>query len=71
MHSAKYLYDIDKPDWIHQNYLVVLFQKINLAEQLNERLMEVSPMERDWVRINDVLSAQKFNRKLIEEIKHT
>jgi len=49
-------------------YIDALHYKINKAKELLNLLVDVSYLERDNARLNDVLKAIQYNEELIEEV---
>jgi len=66
--KAKYLYDDDLNSLLGMSYKEALEFKIELGEILKRELLEVHFMKRDGNRVNDIISAQKFNQMLIDEL---
>jgi len=66
--KAKYLYDDDLNNLLGMSYKEALEFKIELGETLKRELLKVHFMKRDGNRVNDVISAQKFNQMLIDEL---
>lgn len=64
-----YYYGIYAHDFKHHSYEEALNIKINAAKDLVERLLIDGYIASDVYRLNDVLEAIKFNKKLLEEIK--
>ena len=71
MKPCEYLYGVKslKSALKDALYADALKMKIQLSDILVRRLLKVPMMERDGVRVNDSLSSQRFNRKLLAELK--
>lgn len=66
--SSKYLYNISASEFADMKYIDALHYKINKAKELLNLLVDVSYLERDNARLNDVLKAIQYNEELIEEV---
>ncbi len=68
--KTKYLYGRDNLRGFSKlPYKEVLESKISLTNLLIEELLKEHYLERDSQRINDCISAIKFNEELLKEIK--
>lgn len=70
MTSSKYLYDDLLYDYKDESYEKVLLIKIRLARKLLKRLVIEEDMA-DSDRINKVIEAEQFNKKLLIELGYT
>jgi hypothetical protein len=69
MKTCYYLYDSDLTELKNMKYIDALKYKIGLARNVIYDLNCAHYMKRDSIRINDCLSAIKFNETLIKEIQ--
>lgn len=66
--STQYLYDIE-PEVISELQRPLAQMKIDATKRLIDKLYEEPMATRDDERIDAAFGAQKFNRKLLEELK--
>lgn len=64
-----YFYGIYADEFKDKNYIEALNIKIAAAKQLAKKLLENDYLTCDTHRLNDVLSAIKFNIRLLKEAK--
>ena len=67
-HSTKYLYDIEPSVLVNMSYMEALQFKLQACKDLTLKLLEPHYSKRDDERIIAIGKAEKFNRKLLEEI---
>ena len=69
MKSTRYLYDIEPSVIASMKYEDALRFKIECAKILTGKLLEPQYEIRDTNRLNDVISARKFNEALLKELE--
>jgi hypothetical protein len=68
-HTTDYLYDISPSELSNLLYPEALSYKVQAARTLIGKLIEPHYSERDDERLSAVIKAEKFNLKLLEELK--
>lgn len=70
MRTKEYLYDVsDMVPISHMPYKQAIEYKIELANKLLSKLLNVQYELRDTVRVREVLNAIKFNKELLKELE--
>ena len=66
--DSQYYYGVHASVFKDLTYEKAINYKIYLAKQLRGKLIAINFLDRDDVRLNDVLKAIKFNEQLLEEL---
>lgn len=67
MSKLRYLYGIDKADWLNMSYVEAFKRKNDLAYILISKLLEVHHSKRDFTRIADIQKAINYNNERLAE----
>ena len=69
MKKTPYLYGVEPSSFASLPYRQALQFKVDAARKLIIKLLKPHYLKRDDYRLNSVISAQKFNQKLLEELE--
>lgn len=65
--EIRYLYVVDKSDWLNMVYIEAFKRKNELAVNLIGELLKVPYQKRDFTRIADIVKAIEYNNDRLKE----